>query len=139
MLSLDVKARRATRLIILAIGNHKYNNVRAIGDKFKNYVDIPEAITDVECFIIGARTLKGFHNDDVIKLIDTTKNSLDQALKDLRSKIDQINADAKAKGIQETIVVAAYYAGHGTQDGFNYALMNEANQGDGMLCVFELE
>ena len=44
--------------------------------------------------------------------------------------INAINAEAKAAGIVETILVGVCYAGHGIQDGYNHVLLNQRGDPD---------
>ena len=73
-------AREATRVLILAIGCTKYDVVRSLGDDFKGYCDIPQARTDVDSFVLGAKAIKGYREEDVTILIDPDFDGIQNAL-----------------------------------------------------------
>ena len=57
----------------------------------KGYCNIVQALTDVDSFVLGARSLKGFSEDRMIKLIDPDWKEVDDLLKKLRDDIDAEN------------------------------------------------
>ena len=42
----------------------------------------------------------------------------------MRSAMIKLTNDNKALGVEVTIGVIVYFAGHGSQDGYNYILLN---------------
>ena len=77
-------------------------------------MDIPEALTDIKSFQLGAQTMTIFREEDVTELIDPDHTQIYNAIRAIRDKGKAIVAEGKKNGIEEIIAVAAYYAGHGT-------------------------
>ena len=69
-----------------------------------------------------------FRQEDVTELVDPDHTAVKKAILAMRDKGKAIIAEGKKNGREEVVAVAAYYAGHGTQDGYNYALMNQMSE-----------
>ncbi len=81
--------------------------------------------------MLGAETLEGYSEDRRIELLNPTHEDLDKFCDYLPREIVRINKVADSEGRTETMVVFVYFAGHGTQDGYNYVLLNEEGHPDG--------
>ena len=67
----EIGAREADFLFTFAVGVTKYDLVRSLDPiKNKNYADIPQALTDVDSFITGAKSLVGYSDERLTRLID---------------------------------------------------------------------
>jgi len=69
-----------------------------------------------------------FRQEDVTELVDPDHTAVKKAILAMPDKGKAIIAEGKKNGREEVIAVAAYYAGHGNQDGYNYALMNQMSE-----------
>ena len=49
-----VNAKRATRVLVMNVACHKYDKVRPLDPRLAGFIDIPEALTDIKSFELGA-------------------------------------------------------------------------------------
>ncbi len=66
-------------LFVIAIGMTKFEKVREMGHT--GYCNMVQANTDVDSFLLGARSLKGFSEDRVVKCMDPNWKGIDDLLK----------------------------------------------------------